>query len=93
MCYNFIARDYSRSTVQIKQTHTHTLPVTWWLHWLGRECVLMSMCGGDWEQKCISVLVHILGMCFKSIVEYVCVRVCLCSCVFGHAQEYMRFLS
>lgn len=70
MCYNFTAKDYSRSIVQIKQTHT--LLVIWWLHWLGRECVYV------WEQKCISVTVHIHCMCFKSIAEYVCVCALLC---------------
>lgn len=49
MCYNFIARDYSRSAVQIRQTqrHTHTcthvLSVIWWLPSLGRQRVLMNV--------------------------------------------------
>ena len=55
------------------------------------------MGGGEWERKCISVLVHILGMCFKSIAKYecvclfvcVCVYVCVCVCVWTCSRVYV----
>lgn len=91
MCFNFIARDFNRSAVQIKDTHTHTsrhLVAT-----LGpaerereRECVFVKT--GSKKKK-----VHICASaCVLDLQKCVCVCTAR-SFVFGHAQEYMRFLS